>query len=82
MVKQRAWFQRFKSGNFDVEDKERAGRPKLVEDAEMEALLDKNPCQTQEKFAESLGITQSTISMRLNDPCIANDSKARKLCTI
>jgi len=28
-----------------VEDKERAGRPKLVENAELEALLDEDPCQ-------------------------------------
>jgi len=26
-----------------VEDKERVGRPKLVEDAELEALLDEDP---------------------------------------
>jgi len=48
-----------------VEDKERVGRPKLVENAEMEALLDEDPCQMQEELAESMGIAQSTISMRL-----------------
>jgi len=50
----------FKSGDFDVEDKERAGRPKLIEYAEFEALLDENPCQTQEELAviELLGIAQ------------------------
>jgi len=41
-----------------VEDKERAGKPKFVEDAELEALLDENPCQTQEELAESLGVAQ------------------------
>jgi len=61
----RDWFRRFKSGDFDVEDKERAGRPKLVEDAKLKALLDEDPCQTQEELAESLGVAQSTISMRL-----------------
>jgi len=41
----RDWFRRFKNGNFDeVEDGEHAGRPKLVEDAELEALLDEDPC--------------------------------------
>ena len=45
----REWFQKFKNGEFDIEDKERSGRPKVYEDAELEALLDQNSCQTQEE---------------------------------
>jgi len=48
-----------------VEDKERAERPKLVEDAELEAILDVDACQMQEKLTESLRVAQSTISMHL-----------------
>jgi len=48
-----------------VEDIERAGRPKLVENEELEALLDELPCQTQEEFVESLGVAQLNISMCL-----------------
>jgi len=39
------WFRRFKGGDFDVEDKECAGRPKLIKDTELEALLDEDACQ-------------------------------------
>jgi len=46
-----------------MEDKKRAGRAKLVEDAGLEALLDEDPYRTQEK--ESLRVVQSTIFMRL-----------------
>ena len=45
----REWFQRFKNGNFDVEDKERSERPEVYEDAELEGLLNKDSCQTQEE---------------------------------
>ena len=45
----REWFQKFKSGEFDIEHKERSGRPKVYEDAELEALLDQDSCQTQEE---------------------------------
>jgi len=31
----REWFRRSKSGDFDVEDKERAGRPKLVKNTKL-----------------------------------------------
>jgi len=54
-VKQRAVTGCFKSGDFDVKDKEHARRPKVVEDAEWETLFDEDPCQTQE---DSLGVAQ------------------------
>ncbi|UYV71384.1 SETMAR [Cordylochernes scorpioides] len=59
------WFRRFKSGEFDTRDKERGGRPIKFEDAELEALLDEDSSQTQEEFAETLGVTQQAISNRL-----------------
>ena len=42
-------FQKFKNGEFDMEDKERSGRQKVYEDAKLEALLDQDSCQTQEE---------------------------------
>ena len=30
------WFKRFKNGDFDIEDKIRIGRPKLIEDTELQ----------------------------------------------
>ena len=45
----REWFQKFKNGEFDIEDKERSGRPKVNEAAEFEALLVQDSCQTQEE---------------------------------
>ena len=43
------WFQKFKNGEFNIEDKERRGRSKMYEDAELEGLLDQDSCQTQEE---------------------------------
>ena len=60
------WFQRFKSGDFDISDKERSGQPKKFEDEELEELLDQDSCQTQSELAESLGVTQAAVSKRLN----------------
>jgi len=61
----REWFQKFKNGEFDVEDKERSGRPKMYEDAELERLLDEDSYQMQKELALTLGVTQQTISYRL-----------------
>ena len=43
----REWFQKFKNGEFDIEDKERSRRPKVYEDVKSEALLYQDSCQTQ-----------------------------------
>ena len=37
----------------------------MYEDAELEVLLDEDPCQTQKELALTLGLTQQTISYRL-----------------
>ena len=59
------WFQRFKSGDFDIKDKERPGQPKKFENEELKTLLDEDSCQTQDELAKSLGVTQQAISKRL-----------------
>ncbi|EGI60872.1 Mariner Mos1 transposase [Acromyrmex echinatior] len=61
----REWFQRFKNGDFDVEDRHSGGKEKIIEDAELEALLDQDLCQNQEELARSLGVIQQAISKRL-----------------
>ena len=50
----REWFQRYKSGDFNVEDKERPGQVKKFEDAELMALLDEDACQTQQEHSTEL----------------------------
>lgn len=59
------WFQRFKSGDFDIKDKQRPGVAKKFEDEELETLLDEDSCQTEKELAEALGVTQPAISYRL-----------------
>ena len=60
----RDWFRRLKDGDFDVDDRPREGRPKTFEDAEFEALLGEDSCQTQEELASALGATHQAISKR------------------
>ena len=52
-------------GDFDIEDRQGNGKEKIFEDSELEALLAKSSCQTQEELAESLEVTQQAISKRL-----------------
>jgi len=53
----REWFQRFKNGDFDVEDRQSSGREKVFEDAEL-ALLEQDSCQNQKELAQSLGVNK------------------------
>lgn len=58
----KGWFIRFKSGDFDIKDKEHPDQPKNFEYEELGTLLDQDWCHTQEKLAESMGLTQQAIS--------------------
>ena len=44
----------------NVEDKERSGRPKVYEDAELEALFDQDSYQTQEEQYDGQYTTNKT----------------------
>jgi len=44
----RKWFSRFRVGNFNIQDNPRPGPEKTFEDEELQALLNENPCQTQQ----------------------------------
>ncbi|GBP69201.1 Mariner Mos1 transposase [Eumeta japonica] len=44
----------FKNGDYDVEDKDRSGRPKMYEDAELEKLLQEDLSQTQKELAHNI----------------------------
>ncbi|GFV54905.1 transposable element Tcb2 transposase [Trichonephila clavipes] len=57
----REWFQCFMNCDFEGEDQHGGGREKVFEDAELEALLDRDSCQMQQELSGSLGVTQQTI---------------------
>jgi len=54
----------------------------VYEDAELEALLDEDSCQTQKELALTLGVIQQTISFFISFEIIGNNSKARELDSI
>lgn len=61
----REWFRHFKNGDYNIEDKERPGRPKKFEDSELEALLHEDPCQTLEELSASLNVGVTTVWDRI-----------------
>ena len=48
-----------------LEDRERCRQPKKFENAELEAILKENPCQTQEELADAIRVDQSIVAKRL-----------------
>ncbi|GBP37932.1 Mariner Mos1 transposase [Eumeta japonica] len=61
----RKWFARFKSGDFELDDKEQPGPPKKFEDEELQGLLDIDLCQTLQELATSLAVDLSMAGKRL-----------------
>ncbi|UYV73155.1 hypothetical protein LAZ67_10001980 [Cordylochernes scorpioides] len=52
------WFKKFQSGDFELDNEPRGKLPQKFEDAELQALLDEDSTQTQEKLAKQLQVSQ------------------------
>ncbi|XP_076303041.1 histone-lysine N-methyltransferase SETMAR-like [Lasioglossum baleicum] len=57
----RKWFARFKAGNFDLEDRERPGRPSTTDEDMIRTEIENSPCSTLRQLAGMLNKSKSTI---------------------
>ncbi|CAG9131584.1 unnamed protein product [Plutella xylostella] len=61
----RFWFQHFRSGNFDLQNKPR-GRPETkVDNEELKAIVEADPSQTTSELAAGSGVSDKTILIHL-----------------
>ncbi|UYV77993.1 SETMAR [Cordylochernes scorpioides] len=60
------WFKKFQSGDFELDNEPRGKPPQKFEDAELQALLDEDSTQTQEKLSKQLQVSQGAVSLCLN----------------
>ena len=59
------WFARFKTGDFDLNDKERSGRQVVADDALLEELLNEDPRRSSRELALELSVSHTTVLNRL-----------------
>ncbi|VDM59260.1 unnamed protein product [Angiostrongylus costaricensis] len=62
----RAWLQKFRSGDFDLEVKEGHGRPNELDNDELKALVEANTRRSVRELAEWLGLSTERIPIHLN----------------
>ena len=60
------WFARFKAGDFDLNNKERSGRPLEADDDALEQLLEEDPRQSASELARELSVSKTTVLSRLH----------------
>ncbi|UYV83712.1 hypothetical protein LAZ67_23002259 [Cordylochernes scorpioides] len=53
------WFKKFQSGDFELDNEPHGKPPQKFEDAELQALLDEDSTQMQEKLAKQLQASQA-----------------------
>ena len=58
----RRWFENFGTGDFDLSDKPRSGRPSLIDDDVVKTMLVQDPFLTTSEIAGRLNSAQQTIS--------------------
>lgn len=59
------WFKKFKAGHYEVEDKERSGRPSVLNNDELREQVEGDPCQTAREMSSKLGCHHSTVVRHL-----------------
>ena len=62
----RKWFAKFKTGNFDIDDTPRSGRPSEFDEDHLKALLKQESCQTSRDLSEKMNCDQKTILNHLH----------------
>ena len=55
------WFDKFRSGDTSLEEETGRGRPSLVENDQLKALVEEKPRTTVCELATALGVDASTI---------------------
>jgi [histone H3]-lysine36 N-dimethyltransferase SETMAR len=61
----RAWYHRFESGDYSLEDAERSGRPVELDLTRLEQLVEGDPFQSVRDMAQTLGVHHRTIETGL-----------------
>jgi len=56
----RKWFARFKTGDSNLEDQERPGKPSTTDEDQIKTLIENNSRYTTRKLAEMLNMSKST----------------------
>ena len=62
----RRWWSKFKSGDYDIKDKPRDGRPLSVSESDLKAKVEANPAVTCKELAVELGVSGETVRTRLH----------------
>ncbi|VDK58540.1 unnamed protein product [Cylicostephanus goldi] len=57
----RRWFQKFRSGDTHLEDKEGRGRPTHFDEDRLKAIVENDPHLSTREIAEDLGVGHATV---------------------
>lgn len=59
------WFRRFSTGDFDITNNHRSGRPTELDNVHLKTMVEENPRQTIQEIAEKLNASRSTVHEHL-----------------
>ena len=70
------WFAKFRSRDFNLEDEPRSGRPTLIQDDFLRAIVDADPTTTTRQIAQEMDVSPKTIIEHIS--CIGKVTKPDK----
>lgn len=73
----RHWFQKFRSRDESLENKEICGRPSAIDDDQLKTIIETDSRKITREIAKELNVDQSTIVRHLHQ--IGKNKKARQV---
>ncbi|XP_076047479.1 histone-lysine N-methyltransferase SETMAR-like [Oratosquilla oratoria] len=59
------WFKKFRSGNFNLEDAPRSGKPSAFDEDALNQLLHEDPRQSTRELEQAIGYDHATVARHL-----------------
>lgn len=60
------WFKKFSSGDFNLNDEARSGRPKIINNEDLQQVVEANSSTTCLELAERFNVSDETIRLHLH----------------
>ena len=61
------WYTKFRSGDFELKDKQHSGRPSAIDDDILKEMVKENPWQMTRDLAAKLGVDHTTVFHHLKN---------------
>lgn len=76
------WFQKFRNGDFNLEDNERSGRPSILDDDHLRTGIEEDPCLTIGEREHLKKIGKNLAIWKMGSECSLCEKQSNESCRL